>query len=107
MLYPEHPEHLVERTREALDKARAAYVRASAANAGLTPRPATALALARYTRAAGRFTVALAEAGRDPRRVEAYHDFGAGALIGKAGVSAARAAKAQAALAVFVQGAAA
>jgi hypothetical protein len=42
--------------------------------------------------------VALAEAGRDPRAVEAFHCHGAGALIGKSGASAHRRHMAQHAL---------
>lgn len=94
-----HPEHAKDSAREALDKARAAYVKASV-TLGMRPlTDAVRAAYDRYTRTAGRYAVALSEAGRDPRGAEAFHDMGAGALIGHSGASKTRQAAAQVELA--------
>lgn len=98
-----HPETAKDAARAALDKARAAYVKASATQ-GAPDRldDATRAAYAHYTRAAGRYAISLSEAGRDPRAVEGLHDMGAGALIGHSGASKARRAAAQADLSARV-----
>jgi hypothetical protein len=99
-----HIEHALEAARDTLERRKRAWVNASVRCRAPRGNPETAAAYDRYTRAAGRYAVLLAEAGRDPRRAEALHDMGAGALIGLSGASVARRAEAQRVLRTFAAG---